>query len=306
MNRQECVCGFARSSRIRFNKLTSAKNWSEKPTDKFAFHFLSVEGDREFLMTRKLTTTLLSFLALAASSHGALVAHFSFDDAGNLGANTGSVATNWNEFSGVTQTTGRFGVGAGSFTAGTSQAWDSDFNAVNLNSFTLSMHVKTSETTAWKDFVSLGTGNNVVFVLEQTDASGVYNYNVGNVGGVNEGQIGYAPGSSSFAVNNGAWHHLGITVSNNTLTLYIDGVNRGSVVYTGSGASSAFQLASRFGTGSRAMTTELDDVAIYNEALTDAQMNWLSSNAAITNPVPEPSVALLGLLGVTGLLRRRR
>ncbi|MGA0845295.1 MAG: hypothetical protein ACO3RV_02050, partial [Luteolibacter sp.] len=95
------------------------------------------------------------FLAVFAlslgSSHAALVAYFTFDNAADLGANTGSVSTGWNSFSGVTQTTGRFGDGAGNFVAGTSSAWDNDFTVANLNSFTLSMHVKSSQTNAWKD-----------------------------------------------------------------------------------------------------------------------------------------------------------
>lgn len=257
-------------------------------------------------MFRNPTTALLSSLVMTAVSHGALTAHFTFDDAGDLGANTGSASTGWSEFSGVTQTSGRFGAGAGSFTAGSSSAWDNDFNVGNLTDFTLSLHVKTTQTSAWKDFVSIGTGNNTVFVLEQTGTSGVFNYNIGNVGGTTGGSAGYAPGSTTFAINDGEWHHLGISVGDGTLSLYVDGVNRASVPYTGTGAISAFQLASRFGDGGRALTTEIDDVAVYDTRLSDAQMNWLSSNAAVANPIPEPSAALTGLLGILGLLRRRR
>lgn len=251
-------------------------------------------------------SALLATLALSlGTTHGALVAHFTFDNAGDLGANTGSVATSWNSFSGVTQTTGLFGSGAGSFVAGTSSAWDNDFTVANLNAFTLSMHVKSSQTVAWRDFVSIGTGNNVVFVLERTGSEGVFNYNIGNVGGTGEGQVGYAPGAGTFDVDDGTWHHLGITVGGGTITLYIDGVSRDSATYSGSGAISAFQLASRFGDGGRAITTEIDDVAIYDEALDSAQMGWLASNEA-TAAAPEPSAALLGGLGLLALLRRRR
>ena len=246
-----------------------------------------------------------AFLTLG-TSHGALVAHFDFDNAGDLGANTGTVATGWSSFSGVTQTPGRFGAGAASFVAGSSSAWDSDFNVANLDSFTLSLHVKSTQSTSWRDFVSIGTGNNVVFVLERTGAEGVFNYNIGNVGGTSEGQVGYAPGAATFDVDDGNWHHLGITVGSGSLSLYIDGVNRGSTPYSGSGAISAFQLASRFGDGVRAITTEIDDVAVYNTALNDGQIAWLSSNAATPNPIPEPSALLTGLLGLLGLLRRRR
>lgn len=241
-------------------------------------------------------------LGAATTLQAAMTAHFTFDDSGDLGANTGSVSTTWDGFTSVSQTAGLFGAGAGSFIAGTSDAYMDGFAVGNLNSFSLSMHVKSSQSNSWKDFVSIGTGNGVVFVLERHSSQGVWNYNVGNVGGVSGGQVGY----ESFDVDDGNWHHLGITVGSNLLTLYVDGVNRGSAAYTGSGAMNVFQLASRYGDGGRAITTEIDDVAVYNETLTDGQMNWLSSNAAINSPVPESSAALLGGLGALALLRRRR
>ncbi|WP_235203443.1 LamG-like jellyroll fold domain-containing protein [Sulfuriroseicoccus oceanibius] len=263
------------------------------------------------MITRKLCTTAGAFAALAlsvSSASAAMVANFTFDDAGDLGANTGTVATAWNNFSEVTQTAGRFGAGAGSFVAGSSSAWDGDFSVANMESFSLSMHVKSSQANSWKDFVSIGTGNNVVFVLERTGAEGVANYNIGSVGGVNEGQVAYSPGAGTFDVDDGAWHHLGLTVGGGTLTLYIDGQNRGSAAYSGTGAMSAFQLASRFGDGDRAITTEIDDVAIFDNTLTDGEMLFLSTNAAASAvAVPEPSsAALLGLGGLALILRRRK
>lgn len=245
---------------------------------------------------------ILFALASLGSTRAALVAHYNFDDSGSLGANTGTAATSWNSFSGISQTTGTLGAGAGNFTT-SSQAWNNAFNVgANLNNFTLSMHVKTTQTNAWKDFVSIGTTNNVVFVLEQNGAGGVSVFNIGNVGGTGGGQVTY----TGSAVNDGAWHHLGITVADSTLTLYVDGTARGTAAYTGSGSVSAFQLASRFGDGTRALAAEIDDVAVYDTALSTGQMNFLATNAAVTNPVPEPTATLLGALGLLALLRRRR
>jgi hypothetical protein len=134
----------------------------------------------------------------------------------------------------------------------------------------------------------------------------VFNYNIGSVGGTTEGQVGYAPGAATFDVDDGQWHHLGITVGGGNLSLYIDGVNRGSTTYSGTGSISAFQLASRFGDGARAITTEIDDVAVYDQTLTDDQMAWLSTNEATASAIPEPSTLAILLLSCIGLLHFRR
>lgn len=118
-----------------------------------------------------------------------LVAYFNFDSADDLGANTGSIATDWNQFANVPQSPRRFGAGAGNFVAGSSQAWDANFSVGVLESFSVSLHVKSEQAASWDDFVSIGTGNNVVFVLERNGAEGVSIYNSGEVGGVTSNAV---------------------------------------------------------------------------------------------------------------------
>lgn len=215
-----------------------------------------------------------------------LVAYFNFDNADDLGANTGSIATDWNQFANVTQSPGRFGAGAGNFVAGSSQAWDADFSVGVLESFSVSLHVKSEQAASWDDFVSIGTGNNVVFVLERNGAEGVSIYNIGEVGGVASNAVSYSPGATVFDVDDGEWHHLGMTVGDGTITLYIDGEPRGTSAYEGVGPISAFQIASRFGAGVRAITAEIDDVAVYSETLGGAEMAFLANNPAVSVASP--------------------
>tara|TARA_B110000908_G_C10185992_1_gene418019 strand:+ start:331 stop:1074 length:744 start_codon:yes stop_codon:yes gene_type:complete len=245
----------------------------------------------------------------ASSANAALALHYKLEDAGGSilsNANSGSASHSWGSGSGGALVTGAHG-GAGDFTS--ASWWSSASTGVNLNSFSLSLHVRTSATTQWKDFISLGTDNKVVFVLELASAitggHSVSLYNIGNVGGVTNAPL--YTGVASGPINDGAWHHLGIVSDGATIQLFADGVQRGSTAYTGSGNIDAFQFASRFGEGSRKIVTDLDDVALYDTALSASQMSWLASNEAVVDPVPEPgTTALLGLGGLALILRRRK
>jgi hypothetical protein len=256
-------------------------------------------------LLRNAARTLLFAVAMGGAPYAKadLVTLYTFDNSGNLGENTGSAtAVAWNSFSGVTQGTGLFGGGSGSFTAGTSSAWTSGFSAAgtDFNQFSLSLHVKTTTTANWDDFISIGATAGQFF-LEKNSSNGVSLFNSGPGGDTPANS-----GSTGITINDGQWHHLGITVGSNTLSFYADGALVSSTAYTGSGTIAGYQLASRLGDSARAITAELDDVAIYSTTLTSDQMNWLSSNAAIAVPVPEPGLAVLALVGIAGGLISRR
>ena len=103
----------------------------------------------------------------------------------------------------------------------------------------------------------------------------------------------------------GSWSHLALTHdSGGTYTYYLNGVSISSAV----GASAFGQLTNSnpLYLGSRAdlfttFTGDLDEITIWDEAL-DAN----SINSLFANGVPEPSTALLGLLGLFGIAIRRR
>ena len=255
----------------------------------------------------------LFFIPLAlmglSSGNAAMVLHYTLDDDGGgqaINTNSGTGVHSWGSTAGGATTTGKFGEAADFTTGGW---WSNASTGVDLSSFTLSLHVRTSATAKWDDFITIGTGANVVFALEQAgDVTGglsVSLFNIGSVGGV--ATPGINSGEVSGPVNDGNWHHLGIVSDGSEVKLFMDGVERGSAAYTGTGNIDAIQFASRFGDSARKIVTDLDDVALYNTALSSSQMGWLSNNAAIGVPVPEPSAfALFGVGAVTALFRRRR
>jgi hypothetical protein len=228
-----------------------------------------------------LTIPLLLSAAACPASAG-LVTHYRFDDAANPGANSGSASVAWTSFSGVTRNANaRFGGGSGSFVRGTSQAVTGSLaaTAVRTNRFTLSMHVHANMGLAaldsWPDFVSIGIGGGYArFVIEATGPGGgiaLYKFSSATT------TDGYALGS----ITTNTWHHLGIVADGTTVTLYVNGVASGNPIpYSASETVSAVTLASRYGSTTRGITTLIDDVAIFDEALDAGQMAWLAWNPA--------------------------
>ncbi|QQL44664.1 LamG-like jellyroll fold domain-containing protein [Sulfuriroseicoccus oceanibius] len=241
-----------------------------------------------------------SVVAMFAMSHAsaAMVAYFTFDNELDMGENTGTGVMDWNQSSDVAAVPGRFG-GGGGFFAGASQFWDADFDVlgVTMTSFTISMHVQ-GDADAWRDYLSFGNADGIAF-LEHTGGNTTALWGVGGADGVNV--------QSPTDVSSG-WHHLGVVGDGATLSYYVNGAFVGSTNNFSTGTMTSFQLGSRWGDGVRAITADIDDVAIFDEVLSADQMAFLSLNAAgSATQVPEPGLqALLALGGFTWIMRRRQ
>lgn len=215
----------------------------------------------------------------ATNAVGSVVALYTFDYASRLGANSGTAPLFWSQQKGVTATNGAFG-GAGAFVAGISSYWQSNFSpgGIDLGKFSVSMHVRGAGR-AWHDYLSIGSGTSTI-MLEQSESGSVIIVSVGDTGG----QVVHTEGTS--IVNDGNWHHLGLVSDGTSITLYIDGVAEGTPsVYSDRGTITSFQLASRFGDSARAITVDMDDVGIFNKALSPAEMAHYSNHA-----IPRPAV----------------
>lgn len=102
----------------------------------------------------------------------------------------------------------------------------------------------------------------------------------------------------------GEWHHVAITYDGTTVRTYFDGVATEFANQALNTAESGIRFGGpRIGrTTNDGATQSIDDVLIYNRALTSTEITTIFDAGSI----PEPSSALLAMVGLLGLTRRRR
>ena len=104
----------------------------------------------------------------------------------------------------------------------------------------------------------------------------------------------------------GEWHHHAVVKTGTSVQYYRDGVAVGGPgtlnESLGSAVAMRFFMGGNTGTGSanEVFNGYLDDVRIYDNALSASEIN------ALSQPIPEPSSLLLGALSLGMMLRRKR
>lgn len=96
----------------------------------------------------------------------------------------------------------------------------------------------------------------------------------------------------STIVDNNVWHHIAVTYDGVTKKVYVDGVQRSSQAYTAAISQNniAVTLGYNLGNSSYDYTGLLDDVRIYNRALTLAEITSdMNTPAGGAGPTPTPT-----------------
>lgn len=251
--------------------------------------------------TSVLTLAILTTTALfTATAQAALVGHWEFDNSGDVGEAT--VSSNLETVGDAAYSaSGKIGGALALDGTGDYLRVDgSDSLASGLTtgaaSFTLAAFVQT--TTAGRGIIgwgNYGSGGQVNAFRIGDSANTLTHYSWG--GGVDYANVS-APG-----VTDGTWHHVAATYDGTTKRIYLDGVEVGSGLVVGAlnVGSANFRIGST--NSGEIFNGLIDDVRVYDTALSESAIGGLANPAPIPTPAALP--AGLALLGVIGLRRRR-
>jgi hypothetical protein len=190
--------------------------------------------------------------------------YFRFEDSiSNIGSLSGTIASN-----AIGYVTGPRGK-AGTFNGTSSYVQVTSTNAYYGTEWAVEAYFKCAST---NDYNTIVRRSGSQHVLLRVRGSNIANgnklecYVAGNTGTV-------TAFTSSVNVNNNQWHHAVLTQRSGTIYMYVDGVQVGS----GAGVGSISNLTSpqqigREASGSEFFNGSLDEVAIYNHALTQARV----------------------------------
>jgi alpha-N-arabinofuranosidase len=254
------------------------------------------------------TSALATLAALAAltmigsqAADAALIAHWTFDE----GAGVTAADSSGNGLTATTTAATTYVTGASGTAAQLPRFTLADSSSIALadggTAFTISLWANTTTSNSFA----------VLAGFEGTGGDGD-RYGIKTSSGNIEATIGGAVAAANLpTTSNGSWIHI-VAVNDPTAgnsKIYINGVQSGADggVINLSSITSQFTMGTYWNSNSYDYAGALDDVQVYDEALSASDVTFLFNNAGTAVGVPEPSsTALLGLGGLALILRRRR
>lgn len=240
---------------------------------------------------------LLPFAALSLPTHGALLAHYSFDNdftdgsgqANHLNAEPGTNPT-------ITVAAADVAFGSGALDLdGTS--WLNMTTPLTFGAsdpWSVAFWGKRHPNAATQDGMVLGEeGTSGNFIWTPDNASVVQGLRFRNAAGTSSDFGGFP--------DDRAYHHWAVIADGaGNLTVYRDNVSLGSLTPTGGTTFTASDVGQAFNQAGQIYWGQLDELYIFDEAISETTVNHLFTN------IPEPgSLALLVLGGLVSLRRRR-
>ena len=254
----------------------------------------------------------LVLLAGALPAHAALIAHWNFDEgSGTSAANSANPAFPGTIAGGTVWTAGPTGFGTALAFDGVDDQVDTTFGGITGSA--------ARTVTAWVRYPSQPTASPnefdaIVSWGNNSPNGSRWTFRISDSAAVvpNRLRLEIAGGGvyGNTDLNDDLWHHVAVVQTGTTLgsvLLYVDGLPQ-TLAYNGGGAALAINTAVspatqvRIGTSGHAtnynITGSIDDVRIYDEVLTQGQIQALM--------VPEPSIAALSAMTLAFAWRRRR
>lgn len=253
---------------------------------------------------------LLSAITAPQIGHAAIIAQYHFDESGGMTA-FDSVSS----FNGTLAATGASFVPGG--ISGNAISLDKALGGlVNMGTsfpgfltgdFSIVLWVNT--TTTLIDTIALGkheagSQNGYFFAINPTGGGGTANKTT-----FVESDFVSQGTTSTTTVNDGVWHQIvGVYQSGGNESIYVDGSPAESTnavtAMIANGAPFLIGGVNQSGTPNARYTGLVDEVQVYNQALTGAQVDLLFQNPA--QVVPEPGTLSLFALGIVGWLTLKR
>lgn len=266
-------------------------------------------------------TIFSSIISLTLCSHGALIGYWDFE--GDLDESSGFQADGVHDGVAVgmiSYSTGPTGFGqALDLTNGTSAvrvlntsltATDGNYqntydNDINSGPFTIAMWVRGLPDGSWEPYISKKGEQNHGYQIRRRQNGQNLTFTARGTAGADD------PNGGSTTWNTGNWHHVtGVFDGAGNRLLYIDGVLDSSSITDGSDTGSIGSPTNEFlvfggrDNGDNTVTNfsgvELDEIRIYDEALTQAQIS------ALIIPEPVGVVKFSFLIFLILLMRQRR